>query len=315
MKDKGEIVQDKRKQPKAGWQRLNGRLLPVVAGCLLFSSASLGQTGVCYNAQDLLPEGTFTSGIEGPAVDKAGNLYAVNYGKEGTIGVVYPDGTHTCFLQLPEGSTGNGIRFAEDGSMLVADYTGHNVLKIDATNKSVTRFAHEADMSQPNDIALSPTGNIYASDPDWATSTGKIWLITPAGDVSLLEKEMGTTNGIEVSPDGKTLYVNESAQLKVWAYDILPDGRVTNKRLFHTFDGFGMDGMRCDVRGNLYLCRYDKGTVAVLSPGGDLIREIQLKGKKPSNITFGGSDNQKCFVTLQDRGCFETFTVEYPGRE
>jgi gluconolactonase len=76
-----------------------------------------------------------------------------------------------------------------------------------------------------------------------------------------------------------------------------------------------MDGIRCDVKGNLYLCRYDKGTVAVINPKGKLIREIQLKGKKPSNITFGGPDNRRCYVTLQDRGCFETFTAEHPGRE
>lgn len=61
---------------------------------------------------------------------------------------------------------------------------------------------------------------------------------------------MGTTNGIDVSPNGKKLYVNESAQLKVWVYDIKPDGTLKNKRLFHTFEGFGMDGIRCDVKGN-----------------------------------------------------------------
>lgn len=291
------------------------RFLCIAICSLLFWSASFAQKGTCYVAQDLLSEGTFTSGIEGPAVDKAGNLYAVNYGKEGTIGIVYPDGSHACFLMLPEGSTGNGIRLNEDGLMFVADYTGHNILKIDTKSKLVTRFAHEPAMSQPNDLALAPDGTLYASDPDWGAKKGRIWLITPNGKVSLLEKEMGTTNGIEVSPDGKTLYVNESAQLKVWAYDLLPDGGVANKRLFHAFDGYGMDGMRCDVKGNLYLCRYGKGTVAMLSPEGQLIREIQLKGKQPSNITFGGTDNSQCFVTLQDRGCFETFWVEFPGRE
>lgn len=291
------------------------RFLCIAICSLLFWSASFAQKVTCYVAQDLLSEGTFTSGIEGPAVDKAGNLYAVNYGKEGTIGIVYPDGSHACFLMLPEGSTGNGIRLNEDGLMFVADYTGHNILKIDTKSKLVTRFAHEPAMSQPNDLALAPDGTLYASDPDWGAKKGRIWLITPNGKVSLLEKEMGTTNGIEVSPDGKTLYVNESAQLKVWAYDLLPDGGVANKRLFHAFDGYGMDGMRCDVKGNLYLCRYGKGTVAMLSPEGQLIREIQLKGKQPSNITFGGTDNSQCFVTLQDRGCFETFWVEFPGRE
>lgn len=264
---------------------------------------------------DWLPEGTFTSGMEGPATDKKGNLYAVNYAKEGTIGIVYPDGTHACFVELPDGSVANGIRFGKDGKMYVADYTGHAILKIDPETREITRFAHEPRMYQPNDLALSPAGRLYASDPDWPRKKGQLWMIRPDGTVVLLESDMGTTNGIEVSPDGKTLYVNESAQLKVWAYDIRPDGTVENKRLFHTFEGYGMDGMRCDNRGNLYLCRYDKGTVVVLSPAGKLVREIRLRGKQPSNITFGGPDNRRCYVTLQDRGCFETFQAPFPGRE
>ncbi|MCD7975740.1 MAG: SMP-30/gluconolactonase/LRE family protein, partial [Tannerellaceae bacterium] len=265
--------------------------------------------------RDLLPEGTFTSGIEGPATDKQGNLYAVNYGQEGTIGVVHPDGTHGCFIRLPEGSTGNGIRFDRHGNMLVADYTGHNILQIDMQTKDISVLAHEANMHQPNDIALAPSGNLYASDPDWANDRGQLWLITPEGEVSLLEADMGTTNGVEVSPDGKTLYVNESVQLNVWAYDMDEKGRIHNKRLFHSFDDHGMDGMRCDREGNLYICRYGKGVVAILTPQGELLREVVLKGEKPTNITFGGEENRTCFVTLQDRGCFEIFEALYPGRE
>lgn len=286
-----------------------------IMSCLFVGLAAGAQTYEQRETADLLPEGTFTNGIEGPATDKAGNLYAVNYGKEGTIGIVRPDGSHECFVTLPEGSTGNGIRFNKAGDMLVADYTGHNILKVDMQTKAISTYAHESRMNQPNDIALAPGGNLYASDPDWPNQKGQLWLITPDGKVTLLESDMGTTNGIDVSPDGKKLYVNESAQLKVWVYDIKPDGTLKNKRLFHTFEGFGMDGIRCDVKGNLYLCRYDKGTVAVINPKDKLIREIQLKGKKPSNITFGGPDNRRCYVTLQDRGCFETFTAEHPGRE
>ena len=83
-------------------------------------------------------------------------------------------------------------------------------------SKKISVFAHEPKMNQPNDIAFAPNGNIYASDPDWPNQKGQLWLITPDAKVSLLETNMGTTNGIAVSEDGKRLYVNESAQLKVW---------------------------------------------------------------------------------------------------
>jgi gluconolactonase len=93
------------------------------------------------------------------------------------------------------------------------------------------------------------------------------------------------------------------------------DGVVSNKRLLISFPDFGMDGMRCDVTGNLYITRHGKGVVAKVSPEGKLIREISLKGKLPSNIAFGGPDGKTAYVTLQDRGNIEQFKVETPGRE
>ena len=125
---------------------------------------------------------------------------------------------------------------------------------------------------------------------------------------------MGTTNGIEVSPDERTLYVNESAQINVWAYDLSADTRPTNKRLLIRFPDFGLDGMRSDVDGNLYITRWGKGTVAKVSPSGKVLLEVALGGEKPSNLAFGGPDGCTCYVTLQDRGCVESFRVEHPGR-
>ena len=268
-----------------------------------------------YQSQDFTVPNEFTSGIEGPAADVEGNIYAVNFGEEGTIGKVDKDGKSSLFITLPEGSTGNGIRLDNKGNMFVADYTGHNVLKIDVFLKKIDVHVHSDSMNQPNDLAISKDGTLYASDPNWKESTGNLWRIDPDRSLSLLEAGMGTTNGVELSPDEKTLYVNESVQLNVWAYDLSPSGEISGKRLLIGFPDFGMDGMRCDIQGNIYITRYGKGTVAVVSPEGELLREIQLQGKKPSNITFGGEDGKTCYVTLQDRGNLEYFRVEYPGRE
>jgi sugar lactone lactonase YvrE len=283
------------------------------AYALLSSFILFGTVVAQTESTDLVPEGTFTSGIEGPAVDAKGNLYAVNYGDKGTIGVITPCGTHSLFVTLPEGSTGNGIRFNAIGDMFVADYTGHNILRVDMGTKAVSVFAHEPLMNQPNDITIAPNGTIYASDPAWAKNTGKLWMITPSGNVKLLLDEMGTTNGVEVSPDGRLLYVNESVQRNVWVFDIEADGSLSNKRLFYSFPDFGMDGMRCDEKGNLYICRYDKGTVLVVSPEGKSLHEYWCKGNKPSNITFGGRNNKQIYITLQDRGCIEAFEALNPG--
>ncbi len=262
---------------------------------------------------DFTAEFLFTEGIEGPAVDSKKNLYAVNFEKEGSIGIVNEKGKASLFVLLPNGSIGNGIRFDKDDNMFIADYVNHNILKIAKGTEVVDVYAHHKDLNQPNDLAIAPNGTLYASDPNWKNGTGNLWKIDDSGFV-LLESDMGTTNGIEVSPKGDKLYVNESVQRKIWVYDINGQGGVENKKLFYEFDDFGMDGMRCDIEGNLYVCRYDAGKVVIINPAAKIIREVVLKGKKPTNITFGGKDHKQCFVTLSDRGCFETFRADNPGR-
>ena len=267
-----------------------------------------------FVSTDFTDPGGFTRGIEGPACDSDGNLYAVNYERQETIGKVTPEGVCSVFVELPNGSTGNGIRFNSEGFMLIADYVNHNILRVDMETREISVYAHEPSMNQPNDIAIGDNDVLYASDPNWGNGSGQIWRIEPDGTVTLLETDMGTTNGIEVSPDEETLYVNESVQRKVWAYDLSSEGEIGNKRLLVQFPDFGMDGMRCDVEGNLYITRYGKGTVAKVSPEGEVLLEVKLTGKNPSNIAFGGPDGRTCYVTLADRGNIETFRVDQPGR-
>jgi gluconolactonase len=267
-----------------------------------------------FNSVPFTSPGGFTVGIEGPACDAAGNLYAVNYHHEGTIGRVTPDAECSIFVELSQGSIGNGIRFTRRGEMLVADYTGHNILKVEMQSRAVSIYAHEPNLNQPNDIAITAGDVIFASDPNWAEGSGRIWRIGGDRRFCLLEDGMGTTNGIEVSPDDRILYVNESVQRRIWAYDLSPQGELSNKRLFHQFEDFGLDGMRCDNGGNLYVTRYGKGCVAKISPDGAVLHEIQLNGANCTNLTFGGPDGRTIYVTVADRGFIECFRVDLPGR-
>lgn len=268
-----------------------------------------------FVSSEFTPVNSFTQGVEGPAVDKDGNLYAVNFDHDGTIGKITPSGEASIFLELPKGSIGNGIRFSNEGDMYVADYTNHNILKVDMATKNVNVFAHDGSMAQPNDIAITKWNTFFASNPDWKHGTGSIWYADKNGKIKMVEGDMGTANGIEVSPDNKRLYVNESVQRNVWVYDLSGDGKISNKRLLIQFPDFGMDGMRCDVNGNLYIARYDKGVVAIVSPGGKLIREVKLIGKKPTNIAFGGVDGKTVYVTMQDKKNIECFRTDTPGEE
>lgn len=265
-----------------------------------------------YRARPLTRPGEFTKGIEGPSCDREGYLYAVNFGREGTIGRVTPEGRGEIFVTLPEGSVGNGIVFDAKGRMYVADYKGHNVLRVDTETRAIQVFAHAA-MNQPNDLAIAPDGTLYASDPDWAGGTGQVWKVSTAGEVERVAADLGTTNGIEVSPDGRWLYVNESVQRDVWKFPVRPDGTLGEKQLIKRFPDHGFDGMRCDVDGNLYITRHGKGTVVVMTPEGEVLREVDVLGKYPTNLCFGGPDGRTVYVTEVEHTRIVTFRVETPG--
>ena len=296
--------------------------LNIASALILALFAAHASSDTLFETSDWVKDNAFTNGVEGPAVDTQGVLYAVNYQQQGTIGKVLGKDNVETLVTLKDDSIGNGIRFDRKGNMYIADYVNHNVLKIAVKDLAqggeiadkVKVFAHNAKMNQPNDLAITDNGILFASDPNWQTSTGNLWRISQQGEISLLEANMGTTNGVEVSPDNNTLYVNESVQRKVWRYDLDIQGNVSNKQLFIEFDDFGLDGMRTDKAGNLYIARYGAGVIAVVSPKGKLLREIKLKGQFPTNVAFGGKDGKTVFVTMQKRGAIETFNVDFAGR-
>lgn len=262
-----------------------------------------------------LTQGDFTAGIEGPACDPEGNIYCVAYREARNIARVTPAGHAELFVALPEGSAGNGIRLDRTGALLVADYTGHNVLRVDPKTRAVRVFAHQDAMNQPNDLALAPDGTLYASDPNWKDGTGQVWRIDRTGQTVREVAGLGTANGIEVSPDGHLLYVNESVQRTIWAFPIAADGSLKERRLFKQFTDHGFDGMRCDADGNLYVTRHGKGTVVKLSPAGVVLKEIDVLGEHPTNLCFGGPDGRTVYVTEAKARRLVQFRVDRPGRE
>ena len=112
-----------------------------------------------YHSVEFTPHGGFTEGIEGPACDHAGNIYVVNYAHQGSIGKVTPAGVCSVFVELPNGSIGNGIRFDRASNMLIADYINHNVLRVDMQTRAISVYAHEPQANQPNDMLLMIVGD------------------------------------------------------------------------------------------------------------------------------------------------------------
>ncbi|SDO49461.1 SMP-30/gluconolactonase/LRE family protein [Afipia sp. GAS231] len=274
-----------------------------------------------FESRQVTPAGEYTFGIEGPAADIDGNLFVVNLGKPGTIGKLAVGSAQSeKFISLPEGSVGNAIRFDRDGTMFIADYKKHNIFAIRKGSLEPEVYFHSEQMNQPNDLTIASGGTIYASDPNWKAHAGQIWRISKGtdgqvqGKVMTASRAMGTTNGIDLSPDGKTLYVGESLTGQLWAYTI-SGNELTSAQLLKTFEPDTIDGLRTDVDGKLLIARIQKGTISVMDPDSKLIQDVVLQGKEPTNLAFGGADGRTVFVTQRQGGYIEGFRTDKEGRE
>ncbi len=282
---------------------------------------SAAQAEPLFESRQLTPPGEYTFGIEGPAVDLDGNLFVVNLGKPGTIGRLSAGASASeKFIELPEGSVGNAIRFDRQGTMFVADYRKHNIFAIKKGGTELSVYFHSDRFNQPNDMTIARDGTIYASDPNWKARTGRIWRIAKSadgsvqGEIMTAPRAMGTTNGIDLSPDGNTLYVGESSSGQVWAYAV-HGNELASPHLVKAFEPDTIDGLRTDIDGGLYVARIRRGAVDVLGPDGKLEREVRLSAKEPTNLAFGGADGKTVFVSQRAGGFIESFRTDREGRE
>jgi signal peptidase len=275
-----------------------------------------------FQSHAITDPGTFTGHIEGPAVDAQGNLYVVNLHKDGTIGRLAAGATKfETFATLPDGSIGNGIRFDRDGRMFIADFKKHNVFVIERGQTSAKVYFHSTLFHQPNDLAIAADGTLYVSDPVFPPHpSGQIWRITRNadgtghGETMASDRTLGTTNGIDLSPDGATLYVSESNSFELWAYR-LDGNRLRDPRRVFSFGHKDVDGLRTDVDGRIFVARPEARQIAIVRPDGTLVQTVTTLGSSPTNLTFGGPDGKTVFVTQADKHFVESFRTDRPGRE
>lgn len=255
----------------------------------------------------------FSDGVEGPAVDSSGLLFAMNFEYSGTVGEVDQQGHASLYAELFPNSHANGMRFDSKGNMIIADQRNRKILKL-TPDKILTVLAEDVRLNEPNDIAIMDNDLYFVSAPDFITQTGQIWRGNPDGDLELLTDDLSAVNGIEVSTDNRSLYCSETNTGKVWRYDLSLDGDISNKTLLNTFEGYDLDGMRCDSLGNFWLCVWNRGLVMYMNPKGEVLKLAMTKGTRAANVAYGGMDGRTCFVTVQDRGVIEYFRTDYPGR-
>jgi gluconolactonase len=227
---------------------------------------------------------------EGPIFDKQGNLYFVNYIRNGTIGRRTPDGTVSVWCET--GGQANGLKVDAEGYIIAADYGGKRILRIHPNGKDIQVLTDNYN-GKPylgtNDVCLDSAGNIYFSDPTGSSvekPIGSIYRIDKGRKVTQLDSGLAFPNGLAVSPDQKKLFLAESSTNRLLVYDLLPDGRVSERRIAMQFPTPTLDGIMFDEYGRLWIARWTNKTVDVVNQDGKLLGSIPAGGDMVTNLCF-----------------------------
>jgi gluconolactonase len=199
------------------------------------------------------------------------------------------------------------LAYDADGRLNVAELGGGQGGRIERIelDGSVTVLANQTPGGQKlnttDDLTLRSDGTIYFTDPviphanytSFSFSQLPIYRLSSADQPLVQEFQTWMPNGIELSPDEKTLYVNNSLG-QVLQFDVNPDGSLTNERTL--IAGLtGADSGCMDVKGNLYVGI--SGGLAVVSPQGERIGTIDIDANAVTNCAFGGEDGKTLYVT------------------
>lgn len=157
-------------------------------------------------------------------------------------------------------------------------------------------------LNAPNDIVVRKDGEIYFTDPAFGNQQDSrdldfygVFHISRRGDIELVAKSKGRPNGIALAPSGRILYVTDSDDRNVRAYDLDKNGAASNERVVVPhIDGIP-DGIRVDENGNLYVAA---ANLEVYSPDGKQLGTVHLV-EPPSNCAFGDADFETLYITAR----------------
>ena len=269
------------------------------------------------------------AGTEGPTVDADGFVYFTELISQRIL-LLSPNGIVSIYRGDSNGA--NGMVIDPQGRLIVCEASDRRrrearVTRTDlATGKieTLTDNYRGQPFRSPNDVTLDGRGRIYFTDAGpIGQLDGAVYRIDPDGGVTrlLTAPAIERPNGLVISPDDKILYLVESNRVNeldrrsrparmIRAYDLSPEGAVSNMRVFHDFyPGRSADGLCIDIQGNLYAAAGliqrratdetldTKAGIHVFSPAGRLIDFMPIPEDLVTNCGFGGPGDKTLYIT------------------
>jgi len=238
---------------------------------------------------------------EGPAWSRDGYLLFSDI-PSGRILKITPDGSPEPYREASNGAAGNA--FDAQGRLYTCETHARRVTRTDKKGRiEVLADKWEGKrLNAPNDIVVAKSGHAYFTDPAFGKQQDSreldfygVYHISPKGQLTVVAKPAGRPNGIALSPNGRILYVANSDERNIRAYDVDRDGETSNERVaVSNIDGIP-DGIRVGENGNLYVAAK---VIAIYSPEGKLLSTIPV-AETPSNCAFGDADLQTLYITAR----------------
>jgi len=198
----------------------------------------------------------------------------------------------------------NGNTFDAQGRLYTCESRTRRVVRTDpkrGLEVLAERFEGKR-LNAPNDIVVRRDRHVYFTDPAFGAQQDAreldfygVYHITPKGEMEAIARWQTRPNGIALSPDGRTLYVANSDERNVYAFDLDRQGRASNPRVVISGIEGVPDGMAVDEKGNLYVAAR---AVFVYAPEGRLLATIEMP-ETPSNCAFGDPDFGALYVTAR----------------
>jgi gluconolactonase len=173
-------------------------------------------------------------------------------------------------------------------------------------------------LNAPNDIVVRKDGQVYFTDPAFGKEMDTreldffgVYHISPRGQLELVAKPQGRPNGLALSPDGKILYVDNTDERNVRAYELDRNGKAANERVLIAGIEGAPDGMKVDEKGNLYIAAQ---ALFVYSAEGKPLAKFGIP-ETPSNCAFGDADFRTLYVTARSSVYKVRLQVKGAGEE
>jgi len=238
--------------------------------------------------------------------------------------------THSGYTGMNIGEYGqpgsNGLTLDAQGRLTINEHGNRRVTRLEKNGQLTVLADHYQGkrLNSPNDLVYRSDGALYFTDPPFGLPrffddprkelpySGVFCLIN--GELKLVSADLTGPNGLAFSPDEKYLYVDnwDEKRKVIMRYEVHPDGTLSNGQVF--FDATNepgedaWDGMKIDVRGNLYLS--GPGGLWIISPEGKHLGTI-VGPEHPHNLAWGGEDHKTLYLAAQT-GLYR-LTVNNPG--